>query len=134
MLHRITLTIIAGLAVLPHAAHAEVSSSRVTASVPESCRLDAPNLSLNEGSESATGVAWEMCNSGRGYRIAALTRALDSSETIVLRYGNLIRELNAVGQTDLVNRSGPIFKQVPMSLNAKDLNRPLVLSVSMTAI
>ncbi|MFU7527629.1 hypothetical protein [Qipengyuania sp. ASV99] len=128
--------IFAGLActAFHQTAQAETERVTVTASIPESCRLDASDLVIAEGQPSAQGFAWEACNSRRSYQIAATTRALDPTELVMIDYDSRSLQLSALGRTELINRTGPILKRVPIALRADGLKGVLRLSVSMTAI
>ncbi len=116
------------------AAYAQPKQVTITASVPESCRLDASAIVLTQDSLSGGGHAWEACNSRRSYQIAATTRALAPTELVTISYDSRSQLLDPSGQTGLINRRGPIFKRVPISLTANGLTSALTLSVSMTVI
>jgi len=118
----------------PANADTGTGQARVTASVPESCRLEAPTISLDPGTRSSSGFAWEACNSQRSYEIAATTRSLASDERLVVTYGTRSARLEADGSTVIARRNGPVFMRVPMGISAERLAAPVTLNVSMTAI
>lgn len=128
--------LIAGFALVAfhQSAQAETTRATVSASVPESCRLDASDLILSEDQPSALGFAWEACNSRRSYQIAATTRALEPAEQVTINYDSRSLQLSALGRTELLSRTGPILKRIPVALEAEGLTSGLRLSITMTVI
>lgn len=130
----VTVSVATTAAMLSAPALADSRSASVSALVPETCRFVAPALTLDPDRLSALGMAWEACNSMRGYRIAANTRALNPDETVTIAYGASLMQLDLSGRTMLMNRRGPSLRQVPIELTANALQSPLTISMTMTVI
>ena len=119
---------------LPSLAQAKVQDAAVSASVSEVCVFQAPEFSVTEANGRISGFALEACNSAKSYSVTATTRPLRSGETLGIWYDNSNQVLENDGWTEIVNRSGPIYRQIPVQLNAEQLEEPVTVTLSMTLI
>lgn len=118
----------------PAVAQANPNSATITASIPESCIFDAPALTVDGSGQIATGFALEACNSARRYDISASTRVLGNDEGVLLGYGSDRRPLEIDGNTVILSRSSPAFRNVPLVLEARYLDAPITVTLSMNTI
>lgn len=122
---------------LPAAAHANSTASagtRISLVVPEVCRIEAPVIAVDRESGTAAGNVFEMCNSGRGFRVIASHRALDAGETARIAYAGQTRQLAASGQSDIALRHGPAARYVPIAIETQGLRQDLAISLGFAAI
>ena len=130
------LTLVVALSV-PAAAQANSNASgsmRISLHVPEVCQIEASVVPLDKNEGTASGDVFEMCNGGRSFRVMAMHRALDEGETVRIDYGGESRQLSASGFSELAVRSGPVVRNVPISVRAQGLQQDLAISVGFAVI
>lgn len=116
-------------------ANAETSGGAdITLVVPEFCSIESSVVTLDSNGTSARGTVFEMCNSGRGFRILASHRALAAGEEVQINYGGEIRQLDSSGLSDLVQRFGPVARDVPVEIQANGLVQGLSVSLGFAAL
>lgn len=122
---------------LPAAARAEgagTGSVGISATVPEICQIDASSLVLGEGDVAVSGAVSEMCNSGRAFRVMASHRSLQPGESVEITYAGEVTRLDASGSSAIAHRSGPVARQVPVSVRSDGLVEALAISIGLMAI
>ena len=125
------------LASVPSVAHAAAERSAglsISLEIPEICHIEAPELVVDANRNSATGSVFEICNSGRGFRVLASHRNLADGENVEVTYGGEKRQLNASGVSDVATRQGPTLEQVPLEIKTEGLAQPLVVSFGLAVI
>ena len=105
----------------------------VTAFVPEVCDLSADDFTFASDGV-LTGSVLEFCNSGAGFQVMAMHRPLDSNEQATVRYGSDISLLDGSGYVAVALRSGQRFENVPVSIDARNITRPLSVAFSLSAV
>lgn len=128
------LVIIASAPAFSSSAYAAESRVGVSGSVKEVCRFEAAPLVVQDNGDIAVGSAFEACNSFRSFNITANTRSLDTSEALVLGYGSSMIALNGNGRTIVSQNRGPTFRTIDLTLEARQLARPVSLTLSMSAV
>ena len=122
---------------LPTAAQADDGAPvgvRISLSIPEVCQIEASAISVDASSGRATGSVFEMCNSGRGFRVTASYRTLADGEEVRINYAGEISQLDATGMSALAYRSGPVVGHVPVSIQSSGLTADLAISLGLTII
>ena len=124
-------------AAFPTAAHANGAASAgvpISLIVPEICQIEASTLTVDASGDSASGTVFEMCNSGRGFRVLASHRPLVSGEQVQISYAGEIRQLDSSGMSDIAYRSGPTFGEVPVTIQTNGLTGTLAISLGLAVI
>lgn len=107
--------------------------ARITLNIPEVCDIDADTFAL--GSDGRiNGVVREMCNSSRGYQVIAVHRPLLAGERATIRYANTTKELDASGQSPVVMRSGQRVANVPVSIDAEQIEQSLAVGLTLSPL
>ena len=89
---------------------------------------------MNADDNSAVASIFEVCNSGRGFRVLASHRNLAAGENVEVTYGDEKRQLSASGVSDVATRRGPTLEQVPLKIETEGLTQPLVISFGLAVI
>jgi hypothetical protein len=138
MKHFIKLcTAVAALATLPQAAQAQSGANAgfgVRLTVPEICHLVLNDAVVAPGEGAAVIDVFEMCNSGRGFRVIASHRPLETGEQVQVNYAGQIRLLDSSGMSDIAYRNGPIFGSVPVTIQTSGLVQGLAISLGFAVI
>jgi hypothetical protein len=124
-------------AAFPTAAHANTDASagvRISLVVPEICQIESPTITVDASGETASGTVFEMCNSGRGFRVMASHRVLAEGEQVQINYAGQIRQLDSSGMSDVAHRSGPTVGNVPVTIQTNGLVQNLAISLGLAAI
>ena len=108
-------------------------SAEITAHVPAVCDISAQDFILNE-SGLVSGFVQEFCNTSTGYQVFASHRPLSFSETATVRYGSQITSLDSTGLSAVAFRSGQRLEYVPVEIDAKDLETPLAVAFTPSAV
>ncbi len=130
------LAIIA-VAAFPTAAHASGDASggaRISLVVPEICQIEASTINVDASGASASGTVFEMCNSGRGFRVLASHRMLAQGEQAQISYAGQTSQLDSSGTSDIAQRSGPTVGNVPVTIQTSGLVQNLAISLGLAAI
>lgn len=130
------IAIIAAVA-FPTAAHATTDASagvRISLVVPEICQIESSALIVDADGVSASGTVFEMCNSGRGFRVMASHRMLIEGEQVQINYAGETRQLDSSGMSDVAYRSGPTVGNVPVTIQTNGLVQGLAISLGLAAI
>ena len=109
-------------------------SMKVTLRIQESCGLSAETFALDPQTSEVRGSILEYCNASRCYQVLASHRPLEDGETVQLDFDSANSQLSASGLSPLSIRSGPRFGRVPVVVRSENLQAPIALSLSMTAI
>ncbi|WP_338243153.1 hypothetical protein [Aurantiacibacter hainanensis] len=112
----------------------QAGSFRLSTSVDTVCEFDARLDPLAPGSQGSVGTVSEYCNAGDAYQLVAEHRPLVSDENARMRFGNTRLSLNPSGETVLASRSGPVRRKSELRVDANDLLRPVVLTVTLSYI
>lgn len=131
------LIVIAAAAACPAAAYASTEGTGgfpVSAYVPEVCEIESSALVVDAFGQNAYGTVFEMCNSGRGFRVLASYRALGEGEKVELDYGGDVRRLDPSGMTDVAQHTGAILRNVPVAVRTSGLQQDLAISLAFAAI
>lgn len=126
----------AALGIIASPAHADSSASggaRISLVVPEICQIEDASFVM-DASGAASGTVFEMCNSGRGFRVIASYRSLEQGEQIEINYGGQIRQLDNSGISDIAQRSGPVVGDVPVSIRATKLTQNIAVTLGFAII
>ena len=134
MLRYVALIAAAAFPAAAHAGSGDTAGARISLVVPEVCQIEASDIVVDADGGSASGTVFEMCNSGRGFRIVASHRELAGGEQVQFSYGGEIRELDGSGLSDVAYRSGPTFAQVPVSIQTSGLVQNLAISLGVAVI
>ena len=110
------------------------TGSGITATVPEVCQIKASIVAIDRDASKATGSIYELCNSGRAFRIVASHRKLADGETIEITYGGNTTALDASGVSDIGTRKGPIARAVPFGVRSSGLIDTVAISLGIAAI
>ncbi|MGZ8345646.1 MAG: hypothetical protein ACXWUP_00905 [Allosphingosinicella sp.] len=102
--------------------------------MPLVCEIDAPVLIVDPAQNQVAGEVFEMCNSGRGFRVLASHRALAASEQVQLSYGTAVSTLSPSGLTEVARRHGARIGAVPISVTSSDLGASLAVGLAITAL
>ena len=124
-------------AALPTAAHANTEASgglRVSLVIPEMCQIEASTITVDATGDSASGTVFEMCNSGRGFRVMASQRTLFEGEQAQISYAGQVHQLDSSGISEIANRQGPVVAQVPVSVQTSGLVQNLAISLGLAVI
>lgn len=123
---------------LPAAAQAEGGRSsaglRISVTVPEVCQIEASGILVDSATGLASGTVYEMCNSGRGFRVVATHRSLAEGEQVRINYAGETRQLDASGISALAYRAGPVADRVPVSIQSTGLVQDLAISLGLSVI
>ena len=120
----------------PSAAAAEGGARaglNISLSIPEVCEFHASPVTLGAGGQAVVSV-YEMCNSGRTFRIIANHRPLLAGENVRVSYADQSSQLSASGTSDVALRSGPMARTVRVSFQSDELAGDIAISLGMTAI
>ena len=134
-MHRLVATL--AVTLLPAAAHAGSNASgdaRISLVVPEICQLESPAITVDANGDSASGTVFEMCNSGRSFRVVASHRTLVDGEQVHINYGGATRQLDRSGVSDVAQRDGPTVGDVPVTIQADGLMENLTISLGLAII
>jgi hypothetical protein len=126
----------ATLAIVASPAHADSGASagaRISLVVPEICEIEATSI-IMDAAGSASGTVFEMCNSGRGFRVIASHRSLDESEQVEINYGGQNHQLDSSGISEIAQRSGPVVGEVPLSIRATSLSQSIAITLGLAII
>ncbi|PWG02219.1 hypothetical protein [Sphingosinicella humi] len=136
-MNRLTLFCLAASA-LPAAAQAEGGRASggvpISVTVPEVCQIEASAISVDATTGLASGTVFEMCNSGRGFRVVASYRALEEGEQVRIYYAGETRQLDPSGISAVAYRAGPVADSVPVSVQSTGLVQDLAISLGLTVI
>lgn len=136
-MRRLTLFCLAATA-LPAAAQAEGGNAsagvRISVTVPEVCQIEASAISVDSATGLASGTVFEMCNSGRGFRVVATHRSLQEGEQVRINYAGETRLLDPSGTSAVASRAGPIVDRVPVSVQSTGLVQNLAISLGLIII
>ena len=136
-MHRLTKITLAaiGLTACPSVAFGQTASGGIpiSVSVPEVCQIEALNL-VGNSSGFVSGTAFELCNSGRGFRVMATHRSLENGERVTINYAGMTQELDSSGVSDVAERSSPIVGPVPVSIQSTGLVQGLAISLGVAVI
>lgn len=128
-------TAVAVFAVLPASAAAQESAGlRISLNIPEVCQIETSTITVDESGRAASGSVFEMCNSGRGFRVMASHRTLSSGEEVEISYAGKTSQLDSSGLSDVAYRSGPTVGQVPVLIQSTGLLQNLTISLGMAII
>lgn len=133
---RLYIAIIAAAA-FPAVAHAgtnDTAGARISLTVPEICQIDSSAITVDPSGESASGTVFEMCNSGRGFRVVASHRILEDGEQAQINYAGETRQLDSSGISDVAYRSGPVIGNIPVTIQTNGLVQNLTISLGFAAI
>ena len=132
----VTAALVLGTAALSaqNVAAQDNGQTRVSASVPVVCSFAASDLKIQGAGESASGYAFEACNSARGFVISATTRLLEDDEQLTLFYANSAMALRRDGVTPVLRHQGASARRVPLRVESMSLHAPVTLSLSMSAV
>ena len=123
-----------GFAAPAAASDRSTSGMRSSLVVPEICEISAPQIAIDDGDGIATGSIFEMCNSGRAFRIVASHRELSENENVEFTYAGETRQLDRSGMSHVGDRSGPSARAVPFTVRSDRLNDVLAISLGIIAI
>ncbi len=115
-------------------ARGENAGFAISANVPEVCQLETTTLTASSSTGEARGTVFEMCNSGRGFRVIASYRTLRTGEDVQLDYDGQISRLDISGYSSVVQRRGPIARRTPVAINSVGLTEPIAISFGIAAI
>lgn len=136
-MNRLTLFCLAA-SVLPAAAQAEGGRAsggvQISVTVPEVCQIEASAISVDAATGLASGTVFEMCNSGRGFRVVATHRSLGEGEQVRINYAGETRHLDPSGISAMAFRAGPIANSVPVSVQSTGLAQDLAISFGLIVI
>ncbi len=107
---------------------------QISAYVPEVCEIESTALVVDSQAGTTERSVFEMCNSGRQFRVIASYRALDDDEQVRINYGGEVHELDSSGMSDVGLRRGPMVRHVPISVQTSDLSQTLAISLGIAAI
>lgn len=133
---RLYIAIIAAAA-FPAVAHAgtnETAGVRISLTVPEICQIDSSALTVDPSGVSVSGTVFEMCNSGRGFRVVASHRILEDGEQAQINYAGETRQLDSSGISDVAYRRGPVVGNIPVTIHTNGLVQNLTISLGFAAI
>ena len=102
--------------------------------VPEVCQIESTAITVDANGASASGTVFEMCNSGRGFRVIASHRALVGGEQVEINYGGEVRQLDSSGVSDVAYRHGPVAGNVPVTIQTDGLVQNFSVSLGLTII
>lgn len=128
------LIALASLPTVAHAADDKRAGLSISLEIPEVCHIEAPDLVMDSVRNTATGSIFEVCNSGRGFRVLASHRNLSTGENVEVTYASITSTLNASGVSDVATRQGPTLEQVPLVIKTEGLSQPLVISFGLAII
>lgn len=129
--------LIMAAAVFSTTAHGSTESStgvQISLVVPEVCQIESSAITVDPSGQSATGTVFEMCNSGRGFRVIASHRSLSTGEQVQISYDGEVRQLDSSGLSDVAYRNGPIVGNVPVTINTSGLAQNLSVSLGLTIL
>jgi hypothetical protein len=122
---------------LPTAAHANADGSagvRISLVVPEVCQIDSSAIHIDASGGTASGTVFEMCNSGRGFRVMASHRMIAEGEQVQIDYAGQVHQLDRSGISDVAQRNGPTVGDVPVRIRANGLVQNLAISLGLAVI
>ncbi|MEM7781247.1 MAG: hypothetical protein AAF697_12735 [Pseudomonadota bacterium] len=109
-------------------------SFQVGARIPVVCTLETGTFRAEEGATVVTGSMFEACNTNRGFQIIATHRVLEQDERIRVRYGTSSAQLHPTGFSFVTTRSGARYGRVPVRIEPQQLNQPISISFSLSAV
>ncbi len=109
-------------------------SFQVGAEIPVVCNLETESFVADEGATLVRGSMFEACNTNRGFQVIAMHRTLEDNERVSVRYGFERSDLHPTGFSYVATRSGARYGAVPVEIDARELNQPIAISFSLTAI
>ncbi|MXO63441.1 hypothetical protein [Qipengyuania oceanensis] len=115
------------------AADDATASAGISATVPVVCDISADTFVLS-ASGSTSGSVREFCNSDTGFHVSAAYRTLDQRESVSVRYGEQMVELDRSGTALIAFRFGQRLAQVPVTIQARELATPIAVAFSLTAV
>lgn len=107
---------------------------RISLVVPEICQIESSTMVVDASGGSASGTVFEMCNSGRGFRVMASHRALSAGEQVQINYAGEIRQLDSSGVSDVAQRVGPTVSNVPVTIQTNGLVQGIAISLGLAVI
>lgn len=122
---------------VPSAAHSDSGAAagiRIVLNVPEICQIEASIAPVDPKDGVARGNVFEMCNSGRGYRVIASHRSLAVGEAARIEYAGKTSALTRSGLTEIALRMGPNAKNSPVIVQTEGLQSSLAISLGILAI
>lgn len=126
---------IAIFAVQPaHASDKSSGSFQVGARIPVVCTLETQSFRAEEGASVVTGSMFEACNTNRGFQVIATHRVLDEDERVRIRYGSSTAQLHPTGFSFVTTRAGARYGMVPVRIEPQQLNQPISISFSLSAV
>ncbi|WP_120077023.1 hypothetical protein [Aurantiacibacter odishensis] len=115
------------------AGESEDGNFTVGAVVPEVCGVSIGDFRIDRDADAVSGFVQEYCN-GSGFQIFASHRRLAENEAAEVEYDGIVAPMQQSGLTFLALRSGPRFRQVPVTIHNENLEADLQLSFSIAAI
>ena len=118
-------------------AHSNTDAStgvQISLVVPEVCQIESSSITVDASGETASGTVFEMCNSGRGFRVIASHRSLVGGEQAQISYDGEVRQLDSSGFSDVAYRNGPTLGNVPVTIQTNGLVQNLSVSLGLTII
>ena len=132
-----SIFVISALGVLASPAYAQdhnAGGMHIAVTIPESCYMQAENISIAPGDGSVATTITETCNSTRGFRVTASHRPLLTDERVEVIYAGNAVALAPSGISDITFRNGPSFGRFAVKVHADALYSGLAISFGMTAI
>ncbi len=120
---------------VPAAADAGGSAGvRISLTIPEICQIETSDIMVDANGSSASGTVFEMCNSGRGFRVMASHRSLAEGEQVQIAYAGQLHQLDRSGISEVAFRTGPTVGAVPVSIQTAGLTQNLAISLGLAVI
>jgi len=110
------------------------SGMQLSGTVSEVCQIQASNLRISPNRSQVSASVFEMCNSGRSFRIFVYHRTLSDSETVQITYDGGSQLLNPSGVSDIALRSGPSAREVPVSIRSDGLREAVAISIGIAPV
>ena len=120
--------------IVAFAAPAHANSFGVSLHIPAYCELEAPPLAMSPGDSIVQGTVLESCNSTSGFEVSASYRPLDTNERAQIIYERRSTWLSREGVSAIAVRHGAKFGYRSVALQQMSLNKPLVVTLSITPI
>lgn len=123
-------------AAVPMTAYADSDGSagmRISLVVPEICQIESSTIVVDAGG-TASGTVFEMCNSGRGFRVMASHRELAEGEQVQINYAGEVRQLDNSGISDVAYGVGPTVRNVPVTIQTHGLVQDIAISLGLAVI
>ncbi|MEP0191732.1 MAG: hypothetical protein ABJP70_14030 [Erythrobacter sp.] len=109
-------------------------SFQVGAEIPIVCNLETDTFIADQDASLVRGSMFEACNTNRGFQVIATHRTLEENERVSVRYGFERSDLHPTGFSYVATRAGARYGAVPVEIEARELNQPISISFSLTAI